>query len=546
MSLMGSFWVGVSGLQTSNNALNTTAHNMSNLDTKGYTRQQVAQGTRSYATVYKGRPQWQQIGRGVNYTLTRQERDYFLDVNYRRESGRSAFYDVSASAMEEIEYIMGETYDAEGHEFSVALNNLWVAIQELSKDPTSAVNQNLFVTRSYEFVTKASAVYTSLSQYQDNLNQSIVKEVNNINSYAEEIEELNRKIVAIEAGQEHANDLRDRRNYLLDELAKLGNLSFTEDITGYMTVRFEDVDLVKGGLVNKIELYTDPTNGFYTPYWQMLANYTYDQDGNRIVTEEGIQGALVFDLTRTVSSDLNTDIGSLKSMLLARGDHRATYRELKNINKDGEYEEGWYDRHISQSIIMNIQAEFDQLINAVTTKINRIIAEEADRVDPDRESDYLRDENGDPYQLFKLLNENGDWTVSNLTINQQLRQTPSLLRFRKDEHSEDYPIIDKLREAFEEKIYTLNPNVETPLCFRDYYTNLVAQIANTGSVMRGVQVTQTIATDSLFNAREQVVGVSSDEELTNMIRYQNAYNASSRYINVISEMLEHILTTLGR
>ena len=546
MSLMGSFWVGVSGLQTSNNALNTTAHNMSNLDTKGYTRQQVAQGTRSYVTTYKGRPQWQQIGRGVNYTLTRQERDYFLDVNYRRESGRSAFYDVSSSAIEEIEYIMGETYDAEGHEFSASLSNLWVAIQELSKDPTSAVNQNLFITRSYEFVTAASAVYTSLSQYQDNLNHSIVNEVNNLNSYAEEIEQLNRKIVAIEAGQEHANDLRDRRNYLIDELAKLGNVTFNEDITGYMTVRFEDVDLVKGGLVNKVELYTDPTNGFYTPYWKMLANYTYDENGNRVATEEGIQGALVFDLTRTVSSDLNTDVGSLKSMLLARGDHRATYRELQNINKDGEYEEGWYDRHISQSIIMNIQAEFDQLIHAVVTKINRIIADEADRVDPDRESDYLRDESGNPYQVFTLLNANGDWTTSNLTINQQLRQTPSLLRFRKDEHSEDYPIIDKLKEAFEEKIYTLNPNVETPLCFKDYYTNLVAQIANTGSVMRGVQATQTIATDSLFNAREQVVGVSSDEELTNMIRYQNAYNASSRYINVISEMLEHILTTLGR
>ena len=108
MSLMGSFWVGVSGLQTSNNALNTTAHNMSNLDTTGYTRQQVAQGTRSYTTVYRGRPNWQQIGRGVNYTLTRQERDVFLDKNYRRESGRSAFYDVSAEAMEEIEYILGE------------------------------------------------------------------------------------------------------------------------------------------------------------------------------------------------------------------------------------------------------------------------------------------------------------------------------------------------------------------------------------------------------------------------------------------------------
>ena len=46
-------------------------------------------------------------------------------------------------------------------------------------------------------------------------------------------------------------------------------------------------------------------------------------------------------------------------------------------------------------------------------------------------------------------------------------------------------------------------------------------------------------------AREQVIGVSSDEELSNMIKFQNAYNASSRYINVISEMLEHIINTLG-
>ena len=62
MSLMGSLWTGVSGLQSSNNALNTTAHNMSNLDTEGYTRQQVAQGTRPYVTISTGRPNWQQIG----------------------------------------------------------------------------------------------------------------------------------------------------------------------------------------------------------------------------------------------------------------------------------------------------------------------------------------------------------------------------------------------------------------------------------------------------------------------------------------------------
>lgn len=548
MSLMGSFWVGVSGLQTSNNALNTTAHNMSNVDTTGYTRQQVSQGTRSYETLSKSTPNWQQVGRGVNYTLTRQERDLFLDKRYRRESGRNAFYEVSAEALEEIEYILGEGKSGDptvGHEFSEAISELWKAVQELSKDPTSSVNQNLFVTRSYEFLTKASAVYTSLGQYQDNLNQEIIGDVNKVNSYAARIEDLNRRIVAIESGKEHANDLRDRRNTLLDELAKMGNISFSEDITGYMSVRFEDMDLVKGGVVNAIDIYTDPVTGFYTPYWRVLADATYDKDGNRVVTEKGMEGAQVFDLTRTISSDLNTDIGSLKSKLLARGDHRATYSELQNINTDGQYEEGWYDRHISQSVIMNVEAEFDQLVHSIVTKINDTLAWEADRVDPDNETGYLRDEDGNPYQLFQKLNEYDDWTVSNLRINQELRQNPALLKFRLDEHSEDNPAMERLKEAFEERIYTLNPNVQTPLSFNDYYTNLVGQVANSGSVMRGVQETQTVATDALLNAREQIVGVSSDEELSNMIKFQNAYNASSRYINVVDEMLEHILATLG-
>ncbi len=228
MSLMSSLYIGVSGLQTSNNALNTTAHNMSNLDTQGYTRQQVAQGTRNYLTQAKyADKNWIQTGLGVNYTRTRQERDLILDRNYRREAGRTAFYDVSAVSIEEIEYILGESN--EGHEFSEALsgdNGLWVAVQELAKNPTLSVNQDLFVTKAYEFITKARAVYNSLCDYQDNMNKTVKIDVENINAYAQEIESLNRAIMRIESGSEHANDLRDRRNYLLDELAKIGNITY--------------------------------------------------------------------------------------------------------------------------------------------------------------------------------------------------------------------------------------------------------------------------------------------------------------------------------
>lgn len=555
MSLFGSLYIGVSGLQTSNNALNTTAHNMSNLDTQGYTRQQVQQGTRNYVTHSRDTTRnWIQTGLGVNYTRTRQERDAILDRNYRRESGRQSFYDISAAALEEIEYILGESN--EGHEFSEALSGeqgLWAAVQELAKNPTLSVNQNLFVTKAYEFLTKAQKVYDSLCEYQDNINKKVKTDVDLINKYAQEIEALNRAIVRVEGGPEHANDLRDRRNYLLDELGKLGSITYSEDTIGYVSVRFEQVDLVKGSLVNEMCLYQDPQTGFYTPYWKMLAHFDkFDANGDPIVSKENIEGAEVFDLTQEISSQFNTDIGSLKGMLLARGDHRATHSELDNINPDGVYEENWYNRHVKDSIVMNVQAEFDKLVHIITTKINSVLEDAAERataLNPD--SDYLRDENGNPYQLFQLMvAENGKpetgWTVRNIQINQELRQNPSLLSFRLDEHSEDNETMEALKKAFEEAIYTLNPNVQTPLSFKDYYKNLVSQIANTGSVFRAVQDNQNVATDALLYAREQIVGVSSDEELTNMIMYQNAYNASSRYINVISEMMDHLLSTLGR
>lgn len=206
-------------------------------------------------------------------------------------------------------------------------DGLWQAVQELANDPVSSVNQDLFVTKAYEFITKAKAVYDSLCTYQDNMNKKVKTDVDKINKYAQEIEQLNRQIMRIEAGQEHANDLRDRRNYLLDELSKLGNISYSEDPSGYVSVRFEQVDLVKGSLVNEMCLYTDLDTGFYTPYWKMLASFDkFDDMGRPIVSKENIEGAEVFDVRKQISSVYNTDIGSLKATIVARGDHRATYR----------------------------------------------------------------------------------------------------------------------------------------------------------------------------------------------------------------------------
>ena len=538
MSLMGSLYVGTSGLQTGQNALNTTAHNMSNIDTTGYTRQQVQQGTRYYNTISKtaSANSYQQIGLGVNYSQVKQVRDYFLDKTYRRESGRSAFYEASVAAVEEVEDLFQEL---QGQTFSGSIKTLWESVQELAKDPSNSVNQGVFIQRCNEFITRGQAVYQGLCEYQDNLNFKIGQQVDKINEYGKEIRDLNVQILKIEAGDvEHANDLRDQRNQLLDELSSMANISYYEDVDGNVIVQLEGNDFVKEDTINEIGLYEDELTGFYTPYWVKFAdNSTNPPD---------ITGAHVYDMTQTISMDTNTDIGSLKSMLYARGDHRATYKDLEDKTV--------YNRDISQSVIMNVQAEFDRLINGVVTGINKVLKEAAENAGSYPNSTYLRDSNGDPYQVFNMVAEEKDasgnvidnFSIENIAINGELKQAPSLLGFiRPSDDKADQDTANKLKEVFTTESYTLNPNVETKTNLVNYYDNLVSQVANTGSVMRGISENQQLTVDNTAAAREQIVGVSSDEELSNMIMFQNAYNAASRYINVISEMLEHVIATLG-
>lgn len=538
MSLFGSLYIGSSGLQTSQNALNTTAHNMSNIDTVGYTRQQVQQGTRIYKTISTSGSAiaYQQTGLGVNYTQVKQIRDYFLDKSYRRESGRSAFYDTYTSAVEEIESLFQEL---DGEAFAESIDNLWGSVQELAKDPGNAVNQGVFVQRCSEFLSRGEAVYQGLCEYQDNLNYKVKQQVDTMNAYAKRISELNAEILKIESGKiEKANDLKDERNQLIDELSAMGYIDCREDVDGNVLIKLEGKEFVKSDSYNEICLYEDEVNGFYTPYWKQLA--TTNADGT-----VDIDGAELYHMQQEISTDTNTDIGELKAMLFARGDKRATFKDVDPNFTNADT----YNKEIAQSIIMNVQAEFDQLIHKVTTSINEILRKAAEAEGNYPGSTYMRDSNGDPYTIFNTKTDSknpDDFTIENLLINGEIKQAPSLLGFKKADGKIDQETADALKEIFTKREHTLNPNVKAATNFINYYNNLVSQVGNTGSVFRGVSENQQITVDNISAAREQVLGVSSDEELSNMIMFQNAYNASSRYINVISELLEHVISTLGR
>lgn len=545
MSLFSGLYVGTTALRVASDALNTTAHNLSNTDTAGYTRQQVSQSSRHYniladATVSTSA---KEIGMGVRYAETRQVRDVFLDQVYRRESGRSAYYEVSYEALTHVQDLLGESGD---RNFSEAISDYWKTIQELANDPSSAVTQGLFVSKAQTMIERATNVYKSLVDYQNNLNNEVEKQVKKLNDYAERIVELNKEIAKIEAGGvEHPNDLRDERNYILDQMAELCNISYTEDINSYVSVQIEGVDFVKG-IVHYEMAMSENEYGYITPFWPHIIESTVNENGERVYSPEEVAKGVVFNLEREISTAANTDVGKLKGILLARGDHPADCSEMENAEE--------YDKKIAPSIIMNVEAEFDKLISNIVKEVNQIL-KDAGYTDGSVSEEEKNNMTADEYAnvdnaLFVRINTEGmtageGWHIGNIAVNEKFLQQPALLNFVREDESVDYTTAEKIKEAFEKEDYTLNPNTEKRSNFASFYNDLVYQVANTGEVNKLLYDYQLDTQEETGFAREQILGVSSDEELQFMIRFQNAYNVASRYITTLNSMLENMLNQFG-
>jgi len=557
MSLMSGLFVGVTGLQTSQNALNTTAHNLTNVETKGYVRQQVLQQDKVYNNIGMASVSKMQTGLGVEYAQVRQVRDTFLDQSYRKENGRSAFYEVNYEATSEIETLLGEF---DGVAFQESLGDLWTSVQELQKDPTSAVTQGSLVNTATQFLERAQAVYNGLSDYQDTLNSRIKGYVDEINQLGESILELNEKITKEEIGESEANDLRDQRNLCLDKLGALVNMTYSTNADGGIDVMIEGVSFVNRDMVFKMDTTQDLGTGFYTPVWPQNDN------------------APVFSVNQEISTDLNTDIGQLKAIILARGDRRANYTDMASDTYNyGIYDDGTPKgkqlQSTGSSIIMNIQAELDQMVHSMVTTVNNILTKEYDAANPtvpdSAKSTYTTSDDL-PNELFVRLgttrykessgtysyvsedskdhsNIDSLYTISNLKINSTIAKTPTELGkgFKTEDMKVDQEMADRIAEAFTNTFSSLNPNMTQKYNYQSYYDAMVGQVATTGSVYQSIVSAQETAVAQLEDSRQMVIGVSSSEELTNMIKYQNAYNAASRYINACNDMLEHLLTRLG-
>lgn len=576
MGSLSSLYIGVSGMNVSQAALNITSHNLANVDTKGFVRQQAITSDFNYIKIGDSYLSTLQRGGGADFTSVRQIRDTFLDRAYRQEIGREAFYESQYDSVGEIEGFFGEL---EGESFQNTINDLWISLQELAKEPDSVVARASFIQTAVSFVERSENISRQMDDYQVNLNTQIKDQVNRINEIGENVKTLNLKIRQYEAtGVEKANDLRDQRNNLLDELGKYANITYKEDTSGIVSVNLEGASFVTEDTVFKIKTVpVNETTDMLKPIW------------------EAHGGTDVFNLDKASSSGKNTDIGSLKGLLTARGYKHANYTDIpkrENFDSDASYNSAVinYNNTINPSVIMTVQAQFDQLIHGITTMVNDVLSPNKQVTLSDGTVIKILDEAKAPIgldsehtmgealfdrksmerysepQQIEIVNEDGGFetitariyndenpednyslfTVGEIEINKKILQNYAYIPLSSNKGTGDYDIetTKQLIEKWQQSFATLSPNTLTENNFNEYYNSFISDLANRGEQLHTVSANQASMVESIDNQRMEVTGVSSDEELTNLIKYQHAYNASARYVNVVNDMLKDIVENL--
>ncbi len=561
----GSFYVGGSGLKNSQNALNTTANNLANANTVGYVRQQVRFSDKHYIT--RNNPtagtNIQQSGLGVSISDVAHVRDIFLDKSYRQENGRKSFYTEMYNTTSYVEDIMQEM---NGAEFKESISDLWQAFQEYGKDPTNSTNQNLIIQKSELFLSRCNTVYSDLQKYQSNINMQIKEQVDRINEIGDRIYALNLEIQKTEAGGvETAMTARDERDNLLDELSGYVKIEVEEDSTGFVNVKVEGTQFVQDNRCNHIGLTEEKGTGFYTPYWpHVTTEESYMPLFNDVTLPSALAQKVGSTQTTEISTSLNNDIGSLKGLIVSRGSEYGTYDFMTEEN---------YSK-VEDNVVMETQAEISYLARQIMIAMNDIFCPNTTYTADDGTTYTVLDtencsvgadgklppqelftrEGYDRYtettidgKTFYVYNEEtsanrSSWyKLGNVSVNSKLVEQVTLMPSYKQDGSADYSQAEKLTNAWTKESLYLNPNDSSKCNFEGYYDKIISRLGTSGSVYESSSDTLTSTATAIDNQRSQITGVSSDEELTNMIKYQSAYNASSRFITVISEMTELIV-----
>ena len=250
------------GVMTHQSYLYTTGHNIANSATQGYSRQRVTSVTTPSIGIF-GQYGKYQVGTGVDVSEVVRVRDFLVDRQYWKQSATNSYFANLNSVQSSMETIFTEPSETN---VQAMLDNFWTAVQNVASNPADVGTRTTMRQAAVDIVNIINTSRDQLGVQVTTINENISKSVDRINQITKEVLSLNKQISEIEYAGATANDLRDKRDLLIDELSSYAKTNVYEDARGNYTVSFDGQVIVTGTSTIDLEVYENKNLDIYTKY----------------------------------------------------------------------------------------------------------------------------------------------------------------------------------------------------------------------------------------------------------------------------------------
>ena len=502
------------GMFTQQTALQTTGHNIANANTPGYSRQRVNfVQTEAYPAASMNRPQIPgQMGTGVAAGSVQRVREGFLDTQFRGENNKLGYWDARSEALEKMEDIMNEPSD---NGLAKTLDRFWQSLHDLSASPEDSGARSVVRQRGLAVAETFNYLSNSLTAIQGDIKAQADIATKELNALLDDINSINKQISEVEPHGYLPNTLYDERDKLVDELSTLVNIEVTTKPSGGKS------DPQAAGLY---DIKMKDQNG---KEYMLLDSKTakvnhltinYADAGNKLADTITVEG------TPTSINIVDFTNGKLKGMIESYG---------------------YNDNGVVNGVYPDMLSKLDQMAYHFATKFNEVHSSgwSLDSIQDHEKTPMTQPHAYDFFDFNSVTQfdkDNVTGAAKSLVLSKDMDKLNHIAAATNPfggDGSNALLLAD-----------VKNNDLGFPgstASLQSYYEGAIGKMAVDAEQAERLTSNSSVLTDSVQQRRLSVSGVSLDEEMTNMIQFQHAYNASARNITVIDEMLDKIINGLG-
>ena len=542
-----------SGLSAYQVALNTTANNIANVQTTGYSRQQSNRVASDALLVHQ---QYGAVGTGVTTVSVKQIRNQYYDTKYWYNQSSVGLYETKLSYLQQIENYFIDDSSSKG--FTTILNTMFNSLDTLKNNASDVNTRQQFIGSAQNLATYFNSVSEGLTDIQKGTNDEIKSTVQNINAIAEKIAVLNKQINVIEIQGGYANELRDQRALLIDELSEIVPTEVSEvpitdtnhpdEPTGanYYTVKIGGQVLVDTYNYETLECkardykvnQTDAA-GLYDIKWSKTGN-TFNAGGSSMSgtlkalfdIRDGNNGENFSGLAKVLNSTevqiTNPSITSIVGVSMPE-------EGILTINGREYAYEGFTFEQDADGNIKGVDLDGNSTSGyAFFTGTDTVTGEEFSFDGKDANGNAVNGSGSDTY--YKL-------TAANICVNSMIVKDPTKLATTVDINGKGgvdaYDLVEELATLKSGKVLYRGGTAD------GFLKCMIADISVDTQQSEIFSKNYQNVASAIDTQRMSISGVDEDEEAMDLIKFQNAYNLSSKMVSVMAEIYDRLILETG-